>query len=79
MTSNNSEAIYRGWCIEPFAIPSENGNWLGTCEIRQTDCPPSDAAQAMLANVLRKSKREAIADISEAARRQIDAMFGEPV
>ena len=79
MTSSNAETTYRGWRIEPLAIPSGDGNWLGTCEIRQAACPPSEGAQAMLANVIRKSKREAIADISEHARRQIDAIFADPV
>ncbi len=79
MTSSNTKAIYRGWHIEPFAIPGLDGNWLGTCEIRQANCPASDGAQAMLVNVKRKSKGEAIVDIIEHARRQIDAIFGEPV
>ena len=78
MNPGNSETIYRGWHIEPFAIPGMDGTWLGTCEIRQADCPPSEGAQAMLVNLVRKSKLEAIADISEQAKRQIDAIFAEP-
>lgn len=78
MNFSNPQTTYRGWQIEPFAIPGWDGNWLGTCEIRQVDCPPSEGAQAMLVNVVRKSKREAIDDISNYARRQIDAIIAEP-
>jgi hypothetical protein len=77
MTATSVE-IYRGWRIEPFAIPCADGSWLGTCEIRQTDVPDSEGTQAMLANVVRQSKSEAIADIRDCARHEIDSIFGLP-
>lgn len=70
--------IYRGWRIEPFAIPCADGSWLGTCEIRQTDVPNSEGAQAMLTNVVRQSKNDAIADIRASARHEIDSIFAFP-
>ncbi len=79
MTPSTTKAIYRGWHIEPLAIPGLDGDWLGTCEIRQANCPASESSRAMLVNVKRKSKHEAIVAIIEHARRQIDAIFGEPV
>ena len=76
--AGNPGMIYRGWHIEPLAIPCADGRWLGTCEIRQTGVPDSEGAQAMLANLVRSSKHDAIVDICRHARREIDAIFALP-
>lgn len=78
LETNNKEMIYRGWHIEPFAIPCGDGSWLGTCEIRQTNVPDSEGAHAMLANLIRQNKSEAIADICQHARQEIDSTFAFP-
>ena len=78
MNSKNSEILYRGWRIEPFAIPSATGSWVGTCEIRKLDGTSSDSTLTSIDNVVRDTKDEAIADICKNAQRVIDASCAFP-
>jgi hypothetical protein len=78
MRSGNSEIFYRGWKIEPFAIPCADGYWQGTCEIRKLDGTSSDGALVALGSVVRKVKKDAIADVCEQARHVIDSSCAVP-
>jgi|GEM_PF-909888 len=78
MTLEKSEILYRGWHIEPFAIPGGDGTWQGTCEIRKLDGTSSDSALAVLGSVVRKTKKDAISDICEQARHVIDSSCAFP-
>ena len=78
MTSGKSVISYRGWTVSPLAIPVAGGNWHGTCEIRKIDGTSSDATLYTLGNVVRSTKEDAIAEICEQARREIDSTFALP-
>ena len=78
MTSKNSEILYRGWRIEPLAIPSVGGGWVGTCEIRKLDGTSSDSTLTSIDNVVRDTKDDAIGDICMDAQRVIDASCAFP-
>ena len=78
MTLKNSEILYRGWRIEPFAIPNADGSWQGSCEIVKLNETPDDGVLATLGDVVRRTKEDAIADICEHARHVIDASCAFP-
>ena len=78
MLLDNREILYRGWRIEPFAIPCADGNWEVSCEIKKLDGTSDDSASAFLENVVRKTKEDAIADACVHARNTIDSSWAVP-
>ena len=77
MTSHKVPIPYRGWTIAPSAFPDGTGNWRGTCEIRQIDGPSSSGILVNLGSVVRPTEDEAITEICEQAKREIDATFAD--